>query len=104
MPFEFDDGFDPVRPDLWRGDPAEWDRRANAYLAAKLRERRERLAAMNIVAEAANDLDVMLAGVAGDSGTCTPDGTLEMDSEREALIESIRQAQRKDIRTGLGEL
>lgn len=103
MEFVDPDGFDPGYPASFRGDPAEWQRRADAYLIAKIRELRQKEATLNRTADACSDLDVFLSGKAGDSGECV-DGVLVLDSEREALVKQILDSQKKDVRTGLGEL
>jgi hypothetical protein len=100
MEFLDADNFDPLRPDIFKGDPAEWNRRANAYLMAKVRELREKQASLNLVPGAQSDLDVLLNGKS-ENGTCAIDGKVEMDGEREELVKMILARRHATARTGL---
>jgi hypothetical protein len=100
MPIEFSDGFDPLRPDSC----VDWERRADEYLRAKVREMREKQprSPFGDEPDAMSDLIGMFKAQAGDTGDLVGvDGALEMNSEREELVQQILAARKKGTRTGL---
>ena len=93
--------FEPLPEIVDGADSADWVQRANLVLDANVRKARAlRNDGVMFPRNWFGDLKTMFSG-GGESGTCTPDGGIEWEGEREALVAQIMAARKKTIGTGL---